>query len=174
MRLDLRLLPLLSPLLAAGALAQKPTPVPSLDLKMLTGSWYEVARLPNKPQKNCTGAPILLIALGDKPKQIQFVDSCTSKSGYTDAHNYNVTLADLKKKGPLVVDGKLKIGSYFPFTSKLWVLSLDDSSAVLGSPNHKQLWILSRSTTMDAGALAALEAKAASEGYATGKLITAK
>jgi apolipoprotein D and lipocalin family protein len=178
MRFDLRLLPLFSsliaPLLAAGALAQTAVPVPALDLKMLTGSWYEVARLPDKPQKNCTGAPILLIALGDKLNQLQFVDSCSSKSGYTDAHDYNSTLADLKKKGPKVVDGKLKIGSFWPFTSKLWVLSLDDTSAIVGSPNHKKLWILSRSTSMDQGQLSNLEAKAASEGYATSKLIVAK
>ena len=144
--------------------SQAVTPVPTLDLRQISGVWYEVARLPDKREKHCARDVTKLIGLGDKARTLQIVDSCTTKEGYDNVSN---ATAKQDKRG----NGELKSG-YWPFQRKLWILALapDHSWAIAGSPNHKKLVILSRDTTLDPAKLSTLESNAAAMGFRSAKL----
>lgn len=150
-----------------AAAAQQASAVAKLDLRRFVGSWYEVARYPNRAEKHCANDAVRLYALGDKPGRIQVVTTCRTKEGYADVRNMNGRTAD--KNG----DGKLKVTSIWPFSTPFWVLAVGPQYewALLGNPNHKLLWVLSRTPTMTPEVLAEAEAKASAEGYDRGKLV---
>ena len=57
--------------------------VPSVDLSRYTGKWYEIARLPNRFQKNCAGevaATYSLLA----DNQIKVVNECRRNNDQTE------------------------------------------------------------------------------------------
>lgn len=154
--------------LTASAETQAVTPVPKLDLNKFTGTWYEMARYPNKRQKHCTKDAIVLIAKGDKNDHIQIVTSCETKTPYAEVKIGTGKAQD--KSG----DGKLKVSYMWPFTSKYWVLAYgeDYSWTLIGSPNHKNLWILSKTPTLKPDVLSEIQAKATAEGFTMGELVT--
>ncbi len=147
--------------------AQTVTAVPKLDLATFTGKWYEIARFPNKREKKCVSDVFNLIAQGEKPTRLQFVSSCKNKGGFAEIRGAIIKAAN--KSG----DGKLKLVSLWPFSTPFWVLALgpDNAWSLIGSPNHKQLWILAKTPTLDPQVLAEIEAKAAAQGFSPAKLI---
>jgi len=151
------------------AFAQAPTAVSHLDDDQMKGVWYEIARLPNKREKTCIGDAFQLDARGDKPNTLEWVDSCKTKSAYVNVHNS--TAKPQNKKTP--TDGHLKVGAFWPFTAKYWVIALgpDYGWYLLGSPNHKNLWIYSKSPTLTPDVLAQIESQAAAAGYPVAKLL---
>jgi apolipoprotein D and lipocalin family protein len=152
-----------------SVLAQAPTAVSHLDDDQMKGVWYEIAHLPDKREKTCIGDAFQLDARGDKPNTLEWVDSCKTKSAYVNVHNS--TAKPQNKKTP--TDGHLKIGAFWPFTAKYWVIALgpDYGWYLLGSPNHKNLWIYSKSPTLTPDVLAQIESQAAAAGYPVAKLL---
>ena len=148
------------------AVAQTVSAVPKLDLKQYMGVWYEIARFPVKSEKRCTGEGKVLYALGDRPGSFQMGTSCRLKNGTPDEWDAN---GKMDKLG----DGRLKLSRLELFSTKYWVLALGPAYdwALVGSPNHKTLWVLSRTVTLSPDVLTAIEAKASAEGFETGKLI---
>jgi apolipoprotein D and lipocalin family protein len=148
--------------------AQAVTAIPQLDTARYAGTWYEIAHYPNKHEKNCTRDVVHVVAGGDKPHSIQFVNACMTKRGYADAINVNAKPKD--KTG----DGKLKIPTLWPFTTPYWILAVapDYSWSLTGSPNRKQLWIFSRTITLDPETFNIIKAKAESMGFSSAKLVT--
>lgn len=145
---------------------QAVTALPSVDLNRFAGSWYEIARLPNKREKSCLADVLDLIAVAYKKDHLQLVRSCEAKNGYTDVSNAEIEAA---KGGN---GSKLKVTYVWPFSERIWILALgtDYSWVLLGSPNHKDLMVLARTRALGPDAMSEIEQKAASEGYATGKL----
>jgi apolipoprotein D and lipocalin family protein len=148
--------------------AQTVSAVPTLDMNHFTGTWYEIARYPNKRQKECVKDTFTQIALADKPNQFQLVNACRTKTGDMDANDGTGKTHNKKS-----TDGRLKVSFLWPFYAQYWVLALgpNDEWALVGSPNHKTLWIFSKTRTMSPEVLTAIEAKAASEGFPTTKLV---
>ena len=151
-----------------NAQAQSVTPVPSLDLARYTGTWYEIERIPNKPEKKCVRDAFLLLAKADKAKDFQIVNSCVTADGSTQVRNASARPA--KKDA---TDGRIKITYTFPFSSKHWVLAVGPNYewALVGSPNHKTLWILSRTTALPPDILADLKSRASAQGFDPAKLV---
>lgn len=147
--------------------AQAVTAVPQLDLNQFTGTWYEIARYPNKRQKHCTGDAFELITPAFKPKRLLIVTSCLTANGFTEVRNATAKSQD--KSG----SGRLKVSYTWPFSTKYWVLALgpDYSWCLVGTPNRKGLWVLSRTAVMKPEVLTEIEGKAAAEGFATDKLV---
>jgi apolipoprotein D and lipocalin family protein len=152
---------------AAGqAAGQAVTAVPQVDMGRYVGVWYEVARYPTKKEKTCVSDTTVLYALGDKARQFQMVTSCRIRVDYSDAWNAN---GKLDKAG----DGRLTVTYIWPFSAKYWVLAVGPGYewALVGSPNHKTLWVLSRTAALKPEVLDAIRAKAAAEGFDVGKLV---
>lgn len=153
---------------AGMAAGQGVSAIPKLDLNRYMGAWYEVARYPNKKEKHCVSDSMVLYAPGDKSNRFSVVISCQMKGGNPDAWNAN---GKMDKNG----DGRLTVSSLWPFSAKDWVLAVGPEYewALVGSPNHKSLWVLSRTAVMQPEVLAEIEGKAKAEGFDTGKLVIA-
>ncbi len=154
---------------ATPVLAQSATPIPKLDLNRLTGTWFELAHLPDKSEKDCVSNATVLYALGDKPGRLQVVATCLLKDGASNVRNKDARLAD--KMG----DGKLKIPGFLPYflAKKSWVVGAgaEYEWLLVGSPNHKTLRILSKTQTLPPATLSDLQSRAAAQGYPVAKLI---
>lgn len=149
------------------ASAQTVTAVPHLDLDRFVGKWYEVARYPTKLEKKCLGNVFQLIARGEKRQHLDLVSSCAIGDGF--AYVRNGTIKAENKTG----DGKLKVSYLWPFSTRYWVLALgpDEGWSLVGSPNHKNLWVLSRTATLKPDVLADIRSKAAAQGFPPDKLL---
>ncbi len=155
------------PAAAAAQAKPKVTAVSQLDLKHLTGTWYEVARLPYKFEKRCAAQATVLFAEGDKPRMFQMGTFCLGTNGTAQE---NDTDGKADKQG----DGRLKLGTLPLFTKKYWVLasSPDYSWVLLGSPNHKLLSVLSRTPQMEPATLTDVERRATAQGFKTDALVS--
>lgn len=148
---------------------QAVTAVPALDLERFSTTWYEIARLPWKGEKKCVRDGLQLYASGEKAGRLEQVTSCVYKNGFANVTNQNLKLQDKK-----VADGRLETSFLLFFHRKQWVLALEDNYewALMGSPNHKQLWVLGQTSTLTPDVLATVKAKAAAQGFDVGKLVT--
>jgi apolipoprotein D and lipocalin family protein len=148
------------------ASAQTPTAVPKLDLNRAMLPWYEIAGYPVKAQKHCLSDIMVLYALGDKPNAFQVVTSCKIKGDNSDSWN---ATGKMDPAG----DGMLKLRRLLILHTKYWVLALgsDYEWALVGSPNHKSLWVLSKSAELSPDVLAQIEARAAAQGFDPAKLV---
>lgn len=150
---------------AAGA--QSVIAIPKLNLDQFTVPWYEQARLPDKREKPCVSDTLVLYSLGDKKSTFQGVISCLIKNGNWQSWNQN---GKLDPAGT----GRLKTKGIWPFTHPYWVIAAgpDMKWMVVGTPNHKSLWLLSRERQAAADIAAEMRSRAAAQGYDVSKLIT--
>jgi apolipoprotein D and lipocalin family protein len=140
--------------------------VPNLELSRYIGAWHEIARLPNNVERKCVGSPVVLLALGEKSDRFQMVTSCRMRGGNPDTKNANGKID--KSAG-----GKLKVTSIWPFARKYWVLAVGEAYdwALVGDPNHKSLWVLSRTSTVTPELLDEIEKRAVAQGFDMAKLV---
>ncbi len=151
--------------------------VTSVDLSRYTGKWYEIARLPFKYQKDCTGdvtATYSLLGAGE----IKVVNACRKKNGQIEEAEGKARLAD--KKGP---NSKLKVRfapawlSWLPFVwGDYWIIDVapDYSYSVVGTPDRKYFGILSRNPHMDEATYKKLIGKAAKAGFEVARMLHTK
>jgi apolipoprotein D and lipocalin family protein len=138
--------------------------VPTLDLARYAGKWYEIAAFPMFFQRNCLGdttAEYSLRADGE----VTVDNRCRTESG-TDRAVGRAWVPDGKDSA------RLKVSFFWPFRSDYWVIGLDEDYrwAVVGNPNRKYLWILSRSPQLPEPELARAQAAARAQGYDLGAL----
>jgi apolipoprotein D and lipocalin family protein len=117
--------------------------VTKIDLSRYVGRWYEIARYPNRFQKKCTGdtsATYSLLPEGD----VQVVNACKKQDGSLDEAKGKAKIVDKQS------NAKLKVSFFWPFYGAYWIIGLDPEYrwAVVGHPDRKYLWILSRSPQM--------------------------
>ncbi len=150
---------------------EQPAPleaVPSIDLHKYAGVWYEIARLPNRFQKKCTGDVTATYTLLDNGS-IKVVNRCKKENGEFDEAE-----GEAKLSGDNAPNSKLKVRfapsilSFLPFVwGDYWIILLapDYSYAVIGEPARKYLWVLSRTPSMDESTLMTLFAQIKAKGY---------
>lgn len=127
------------------SIAQTLQTVPFVDIKKYAGTWYEIASFPQRFQKNCT-CTTAEYSLTDQDYLI--VENKCNKDSIGGKLSTIKGKAFIEKNSG---NAKLKIQFFWPFKGKYWIIDLaeDYSYAVVGHPNRKYLWILSRSKTMD-------------------------
>jgi apolipoprotein D and lipocalin family protein len=142
--------------------------VPTVDLNRYAGTWYEIVRLPNRFQKQCIGdvtATYTLLEDGD----IKVVNRCRKENGEMEEAEGRAKRAN--DDGP---NTKLKVRfapailSFLPFVwGDYWIIDLapDYSYAVVGEPDRKYLWVLSRTLTMDETTLQNVLDRTRKQGY---------
>ena len=138
-------------LLASCALSQhgaapEPPPLQSVvhvDLNRYLGLWYEIGRYPNIFQKGCLGSTALYTARPDG--EIDVLNSCRDEQ--------DGSLREAKGRAWVVdnsSNARLKVSFFWPFRGDYWIIDLGQEYkyAVVGTPNRKYLWILSRTPEM--------------------------
>jgi apolipoprotein D and lipocalin family protein len=144
----------LAPLLAVTlASTEEPIvkPVPQLDLARYAGTWYEIARLPNRFQKSCAHSVVARYTLRDDGR-VDVLNQCFREDGTVSS-----ALGVARRASEDLPASQLKVRfapaflSFLPMVwADYWVIDIDRdySYAVVGGPGRKYLWILSRTPTM--------------------------
>ncbi|WP_397532634.1 lipocalin family protein [Roseateles sp.] len=163
-RLGLPLLLLGAALALPGspALAAQPALLPtveSVDLGRYAGTWYEIALLPNRFQKQCVADTQARYRLDGE--RVEVINRCRTAKGEID---------DVKGHAKVVAgsaNAKLRVTFFWPFYGDYWVLDLDRDyrQVLIGEPGRKFAWVLSREPSMSEEQLQRLLDKAGSLGF---------
>ena len=139
--------------------------VPSVDINRYAGVWYEIARYPNRFQRNCEGVTAAYTPLRDG--EVQVINTC--RFGTKDG---NPRIATTTAR---VMDGSNGARLFVNFApipllagrGNYWVLYLDTDyrHALIGEPSGKYLWMLARTPHIEPAARADLNAAADRLGY---------
>jgi apolipoprotein D and lipocalin family protein len=162
-----RLFALLAMLALQPALAAPPpATVPKLDLTRFSGTWYEVARKPIFFERFCAHD----VTARYRPAEdgsLKVEHRCRTKSGVEDlARGKARPIAGSR-------NAKLKVNVFSPFVAPYWVLWLDTNyrAVLLGTPNRKYLWLLSRTPKLEPELENAALEQAKRQGYTLEDLI---
>ena len=138
--------------------------VPHVDLNRYLGKWYEIARLPARFQEGCTDTTATYALSEDG--SISVLNECR-RNGKMKQAKGKAKVVD-KNSG-----AKLKVTFFWPFYGDYWIIDLgkDYDYAVVGTPNRKYLWILSRTPKMDEKLYSQLIEFAKSKGFNINNLI---
>ena len=153
------------PLLAA--VAAQLSVVASVDLSRYAGKWYEIARLPNRFQKDCASDTTATYSLRPDGK-ITVVNQCVTAQGKVKSATGTARPAGTKEP-----NSKLKVTFFWPFSGDYWIIDLDPEYrwAMVGEPKRQYLWVLSRTPQLPEGTLDRLIARAREQGYDVSRLL---
>ena len=156
---------------SGAALAQpdKPPlqPIASLDVPRYMGTWYEIAKYPNRFQNKCarnTRADYQLKPDGT----VQVRNRCVAADGQTTE-----ALGAARQVGP-ADSPKLQVRfapawlSFLPMVwGNYWVIDLDPQYQLVAvsEPEREYLWVLSRTSKVEPAAYQALLARLAQSGF---------
>jgi apolipoprotein D and lipocalin family protein len=141
-------------------------PVATVDLKKYVGRWFEIARYPNRFQKQCSGDTTATYSVLPDGK-IEVLNQCRKADGQMDVAKGKAKVADQTS------NAKLRVTFFWPFYGDYWVIGLDPEYrwAVVGEPARKYLWILSRTMKMSASDYDHVISVVREKGYDPSKLI---
>lgn len=158
----------LLPPLAASAQTPAPlVPVARVELERYMGRWHELARFPNRFQRDCSGpatADYTLQASGT----VRVVNRCPQANGQVDE-----AIGEARRVGE-PGSPKLEVRfapawlSWLPVVwGNYWVIDLDPAYqlAVVSEPQREYLWVLSRQPQVDAVTWEALMARLREKGF---------
>lgn len=141
------------------------TTVAEVNLQRYVGLWYEIAKIPNRFQKQCARGTTAEYTLRDDGR-ISVVNRCFKKDGSLDDAKGVARVVDTTTNAKLEVSFVSFLG-WRPFWGDYWVIGLDPDYewAVVGTPDRKYGWILARTPTLDAATLDTVFAVLERNGY---------
>lgn len=159
----------------ATARAQTPAPVrtvPFVDLDRYAGDWFEIARFPNRFQRQCVGD--VRASYARRPDgRLDVVNRCRTADGQTEARGV-ARIVDEQAFARLKVRFAPAWLSWLPSVwGDYWIVGLapDYSWAVVGDPGRDYLWILARAPHLDDESAAAARATARDNGFDIERLV---
>ena len=160
-------------------MAQSPATVrtvPAVDLDRYAGDWFEVARYPNRFQRQCAG-DVRASYARRADGRIDVVNRCARADGSViEAHGV-ARVTDARTRATLKVRFAPAVLSFLPMVwGDYWIIGLADDYtwAVVGSPDREYLWILARTPRLDAAAFARAIAAARANGFDPERLIAGR
>jgi len=142
------------------ALAETPVAsVARVDLSRYAGKWFEIAAFPMYFQRDCVGDTTAEYALA-ADGSVSVTNRCRTDSGFDEAEG-KATVVEGSN------NARLKVSFFWPFRSDYWVIGLDADYrwAVVGNPNRRFLWVLSRTPQLPQESLEAALKAAVDQGY---------
>lgn len=158
---------------AGAASAQTPAPAPGSQFTRWEGRWFEVARLPNWPQRNC-GPDVAATFLRRTDGNISVIQQCRTADG---SWGVDVDEGRFEQDAPARTLGVRFTSLWYtapPFTwGDYYALALDLEAryVIFGTTDRDHLWILSQTRTLEEDVYQRAVAQAAALGYDTTKLI---
>jgi apolipoprotein D and lipocalin family protein len=143
--------------------------VGAFELQRYLGTWYEIAKLPNRFEKGliCVQAHYSLRADG----------KITVRNQGTEIQDGKPTnkIKDIEGKAWIPdpkEPAKLKVSFFWPFAGDYWVIALspDYSVALVGDPSREYLWFLARSPKIDESIYQSFLQKAKDAGFDVQKI----
>jgi len=132
-------------LCACSTAPQSGPPVSSvehLDLQRYAGTWYEIGSFPMFFQRQCIANTIANYTI-EPQGRVGVHNQCQTKDGVDKADG----IAEVADGGN---SARLRVSFFRPFWADYWVIGLDPEYrwALVGNPNRRYLWLLSRSKTL--------------------------
>jgi apolipoprotein D and lipocalin family protein len=150
---------------AENTVKDVPQTVPQVDLQRYAGLWYEIAKIPNRFQKKCAGHTTAEYTLRDDNK-IRVVNRCVKEDGSVEE------IEGIAKVVDPVSQTRLKVSFFRPlgislFWGDYWIIGLgqDYEYAIVGTPNRKYGWILSRKPQLSKDKLEDIFQQLREQGY---------
>lgn len=148
--------------------------VSHVDLERYLGTWYEIASIPQRFQKDCASSVEANYSLAESG-EVKVVNSCKKKDGEikkAEARAKVVSKDDSNSK--LKVTFVKFIGWLYMLGGNYWIIDLADdySYAVVGDPSAEYAWILSRTHEISQDDLEKAMNSLVKNGYDTCDLIT--
>jgi apolipoprotein D and lipocalin family protein len=126
-------------LTACASATERPLPtVESVDLQRYAGTWYEVALLPNRFQRQCASDSQANYKLDGE--RVRVVNRCRRADG---------SVEEIEGKARVIAgsnNSKLEVSFFWPFWGDYWIVALDPEyqHVLVGEPSRKFAWLLSR------------------------------
>lgn len=145
--------------------ADAPATVTSVDLGRYQGKWHEIARLPNRFQKQCAGFVTADYSL-NADGTIKVLNRCQKKDGSWDEATGKARLVDQVSKAKLEVSFVSLFGFQL-FWGAYWIIELDEAYqwVVVGHPQRKYGWILSRTPVLNDETMHIIKQRLRKDGY---------
>ncbi|PID59351.1 MAG: hypothetical protein CR986_06295 [Ignavibacteriae bacterium] len=126
----------------------KMTTVDSVDLKKYTGTWYEIAKIPNRFQDHCIKNATASYTI-DEDGDIIVHNKCIDEDGELDDAEGLARVVDKETNSKLEVSFVSFLG-WRPFWGDYWILGLESNYqyVVIGTPSREFGWILCRTPQM--------------------------
>jgi len=154
-----------------------PKTVPDLDLARYEGRWYEVARKPNRFQKACA-SDVLVQYTRLADGRIEVFNQCSEADG-----DLRSVTGVARRPAPEEHPARLEVRfapaflSFLPMVwADYWVIDLDPEYrwAVVGGPERKYFWVLSRTPDLPTEVLNGILERAKGQGYELSDLLRSK
>lgn len=150
----------------------RPQTVDKVDIPRYMGTWYEQVRLPMRFQDDCVSDVQARYRLTDK-QTVKITNSCRKADGSLMSAEGEVKKVE-GSGSRLRITFLPKAVNWIPVgRASYWILRLDDDyqTALVGTPNRKYLWVLSRTPKLDEATLQSYIETAKQQGYDVSKLV---
>ena len=146
--------------------------ISSLDVPRYMGTWYEIAKYPNRFQKQCV-ADVSAEYRQQPNGSVQVTNRCRTENSKMDD-----AVGEARQIGP-ASSPKLQVRfapawlSWLPSVwGNYWVIDLDTEYQLVAvsEPNREYLWVLSRTPTVNAEAYEALLGRLKGQGFDLNRL----
>lgn len=141
--------------------------VKTVDINKYAGTWYEIARLPNRFEKGlkCVTAEYRIKDNG----KIDVINKGYSPKGIGEYKTANGTAWVPDPNFP----GRLKVRFFWPFTGNYYIIALDENHtyALVGDPSRDYLWVLSKNIILEDSVYDDLLKIAEANGFAIENLV---
>jgi apolipoprotein D and lipocalin family protein len=157
---------LLAITMSYSVFAQPLRTVPIVHLDRYVGTWYEIASYPSRFQKGCH-CTTATYTMSDKGYVV--VENRCNRDSVNGKASYIKGKAFVEEGSG---NAKLNVQFFWPCKGQYWIIDLaqDYSYAVVGHPNRKYLWILSRTPRMANDVYDGILSRLEGNGYDTTKL----
>ena len=145
-----------------------------VDLKRYLGHWYEIARLPMRYERHCVSDVSATYTLHPTRGLVAVHNCCREANGRLRSARGVAHVVKGSANARLKVSFAPALLRPLPIVwSDYWILEVDADYryALVGTPDRRCLWFLSRTPTLADADCARLIEHARQQGYATSKLI---
>lgn len=146
--------------------------VGAVDLSRYVGDWYEVARFPNRFEAKCA-TDVMARYRRQDGDTVEVTNSCRKADGTVTIAKGVARIVDTSSNAKLKVRFAPAFLSFIPMVwGDYWILGLGPEYrwAVVGSPDRKYLWVLSRTPGMDDREFAQAVDRARANGFDVSRL----
>lgn len=150
---------------ASGSSTDELKVVNSVDLNRYVGTWYEIALIPVWFQRDCAGGTTAEYTLG-KGGVINVINRCCTEDGGVKEAKGRAWVVDKNSPAKLKVSFVSLLGLWL-FGGHYWIIDLDPDYqyAVIGHPDRKIGWILSRTPQLAQDVLDGIAERLRQNGY---------
>lgn len=118
--------------------------VAKLDLNKYLGTWYEIARYPNRFERDCVGVTATYSLREDGKIRVLNAARLRTLDGPVKTAEGRAWMPDAQ------TPAKLRVSFFGPFAADYWVIALGEQYeyAIISEPSRRYLWILCRTPQM--------------------------